>query len=216
MSDTTPAAMPPRVKNLVGLTLGRLTVTRFSHRNERSDQFWMCHCSCGKDKAINGSSLTSNRVLSCGCLRSENMVKRNVPTHGMSHSREYKSWRAIMDRCLNPNDKSWKDYGGRGIIVCQRWQESFENFYADMGNKPTPKHSIERKNNDLGYDPSNCRWATVKEQNRNRRSNTRITHNGITLTLVEWEEKLGLNYNVLCQRLSAGWSVDRALKSPGA
>ena len=215
MSGNTSPSLPPRVKNLVGQTFGRLKVTDFSHRNERSDQFWLCHCSCGKDKAINGSSLTSNRVLSCGCLRSENMVNRNVPTHGMSHSMEYKSWRSMLDRCLNPNDKSWSDYGGRGITVCDEWKESFESFFADMGLKPGPKHSIERCDNSKGYSKGNCRWATSKEQNRNRRSNTFVEMDGKRLTIVEWCEIYGIHPNTVHSRIGQRrWSVERAIKTP--
>lgn len=121
-------------------------------------------------------------------------------THGMAHTTEYNIWISMRDRCCNCKDEHFPDYGGRGIRVCERWRK-FENFYADMGPRPSTGHSIERKDNDGNYEPSNCVWATKKEQARNKRTTVRITFDGQTRPLAEWAEFLGLNYDLLRQRI---------------
>ena len=135
-------------------------------------------------------------------------------THGMSRTPEYQAWRNMKKRCFNPNTKQYSDWGGRGITVCDRWKNSFENFLADMGLKPTPKHSIDRINNDDDYCLDNCRWATKAEQYNNRRSNRFITIDDDTLTIVQWEKKMGYKENVIWQRLKMGWSEYRAVMTP--
>jgi AraC-like DNA-binding protein len=115
-------------------------------------------------------------------------------------------------RCLDPKVPGFKDYGGRGIVVCDRWLESFENFHADMGQRPSPQHQLNRIDNDGPYTPENCCWSTVSEQARNRRSNHLITHNGVTLTLAAWAEQAGISLKCLSYRLKAGWSMEQALQ----
>ena len=134
-------------------------------------------------------------------------------THGMYRTPEYKAWQGMKDRCFNPNHKRYSDWGGRGITVCDRWL-NFKNFLADMGVKPTPKHSIDRIDNDGDYCPDNCRWATKAEQGNNRRSNRFITINDVTLTIVQWEKKMGFNKNIIWQRLEDGWSEYDAVMTP--
>lgn len=126
----------------------------------------------------------------------------------------YGRWLKMRRRCLYPLDPRYKDYGGRGIFVCERWLKSFENFYLDMGPPPTRKHQIDRINNDGPYSPENCRWATTLEQARNRRQNIRVTHNGLTLCLMDWQHKTGIRWNTIRERLSRGWDADRALTTP--
>ena len=135
-------------------------------------------------------------------------------THGMSRTPEYKAWDGMKQRCFNPNHKSYSDYGGRGITVCDRWQNSFETFLADMGVKPTSKHSLDRINNDGDYSPDNCRWATKAEQQNNRTNNHLITINNETWTMAQWEKKMGYEENVIRQRLKYGWSEYRAVMTP--
>jgi len=117
-------------------------------------------------------------------------------------------------RCYNENDKGYKNYGARGIKVCARWLESFENFIADMGHKPTPKHSIERMNNNGDYCPENCKWGTRKEQNSNRRNTRRLEYNGENLTVAEWSEKTGMQYETILSRVKKGWSPSDIIGKP--
>jgi hypothetical protein len=120
----------------------------------------------------------------------------------------------MIRRCTNPDSTGYARYGGRGITVCDRWRESFANFLADMGPKPTPRHTIDRINNDGNYEPGNCRWATGKEQCRNTRRNRYIEHDGRRMTQVEWCEETGMIKATLCCRLKSGWSVAAALTTP--
>ncbi len=122
----------------------------------------------------------------------------------------------MKNRCLNPNDRRWAAYGGRGIKVCARWLEAYENFLADMGRRPSSKHSLDRyPNNDGNYEPTNCRWATPSQQARNTRDNHRLTHNGETLALVEWQERTGIHWATIKERVcKLGWTVERALTQP--
>lgn len=121
----------------------------------------------------------------------------------MSHSRAYTSWRGMIDRCTNPNMASWKDYGGRGITVCERWR-TFEHFYADMGDPPGGM-TLDRIDVDGNYEPSNCRWATTAVQSRNRRNNVFITDDGVTQTLHDWAREKGISAGTLSYRFHQGW-----------
>ena len=133
--------------------------------------------------------------------------------HGMSYSSEYKSWQGSKNRCLNINHRQYPDYGARGITVCDRWL-NFKNFLADMGLKPSPKHSLDRIDNDGDYCPENCRWATPKEQANNKRNNQIIKIEGKTLNIIQWEEKQGFNSGIIYSRLIDGWSEFDAVMTP--
>jgi hypothetical protein len=134
--------------------------------------------------------------------------------HGMHDSPEHKAWRSMKHRCANPRSGRYDRYGARGITVCQRWRESFESFYADMGSRPSPDHSIDRINNDGNYEPGNCRWATTAEQNRNRSDNVRLSFDGREMTASEWARELCINRRTLYLRLSTGWTIENALTRP--
>jgi hypothetical protein len=153
-------------------------------------------CSCGSPpKRYWVRALRSGNTQSCGCLARERQSAVGVAsaTHGMTKSSEYKTWAQMRKRCADPSDKSFANYGGRGIKVCERWA-AFENFYADMGPRPSPKHTLDRRDNDGDYSPDNCRWATKTEQTRNRRNAITVTLRGQTKPLMVWCEELGFNY----------------------
>jgi hypothetical protein len=164
-------------RDVTGQRFGRLVVLFFHSQEAGKHSKWFCRCDCGKEKVILLDSLRSGRTQSCGCLQrekvsqwcSENAPGRNHKgTHGLCYEPEYRVWNAMIQRCENPNDKRFSDWGGRGISVCERWH-NFANFYADMGARPSPKLSIDRIDNDRGYEPGNCRWATAHQQVHNRR-----------------------------------------------
>ncbi len=136
------------------------------------------------------------------------------PTHGLSYTPEYRAWQQMRLRCTDPKHRAYANYGGRGITVCARWLDSVANFIADMGPKPSPRHELDRRDNDAGYSPDNCRWVTRATNDRNRRSNRLVTHNGETLALAEWCERFGKPRDTVKKRLDAGWPVARALTTP--
>lgn len=161
--------MPPRV-DIVGHRFGRLRVISFAAIHGCST--WNCRCDCGNTTTVRLSGLQSGQTKSCGCLHREQVetMGRANRTHGdaIANTPEYRAWVGMKQRCHNPNDKSFADYGGRGIFVCLEWRESFEHFLADMGRKPSSEHSIDRVDNDGPYSAANCQWAISPEQNRNR------------------------------------------------
>ena len=135
-------------------------------------------------------------------------------THGMSKTPEYQAWHNMKRRCFNPNHKQYSDYGGRGIKICDRWRNSFENFLADMKLKPTPKHSIDRIDNDGDYCLENCRWSTKADQENNKSTNRLITIACVTLTIAQWTKEMGFGKTVIWDRLNSGWSEFAAVMTP--
>lgn len=141
-------------------------------------------------------------------------TKISFEMHGMSTTSEHCIWRSMKNRCHSPGDKGYRLYGGRGIQVCERWRNSFSAFYADMGPRPTAKHSIDRINNERNYEPGNCRWATREEQGNNTRVNVRLLFQGESLTVPQWARRLGINEDTITWRLRRGWTVEKALTTP--
>lgn len=195
--------------DLLGQRFGRLIVIAYILGK------WLCQCDCGNQKTLPGRRLVAGITRSCGCLHKELLGARQR-THGASDSLTWKRWRSMLSRCTMPNTKSFPRYGGRGIVVCERWLSNFENFLADMGECPGPDWTVERAETDGHYTPENCRWATRKEQNRNTSRNHLLEYQGETRCASEWAELLGLKLQTVLARLQRGWSTERALSTPAA
>ncbi len=204
------------MNDLIGQKFGRLIVIKKAGSSRDKHILWLCRCDCGKDKIIQGNHLKSGATKSCGCLNREKTSIANTKhghTKNGKQSKTHIVWQHIIQRCTNPRDKGYSNYGGRGITVCKRWRK-FENFLEDMGEVPEG-YQIDRINNDGNYCKSNCRWATRKEQNRNTRRNHYITHDGKTQCLSAWAEEFNINYNTLYSRIfRSGWSIEKALTTP--
>lgn len=192
---------------------GRLRVVSLGPSTKHGKRRWNCVCECGNATLVLGVQLCSGRTASCGCLHRDRMREINT-THGMAGTPEYQAWWNMLARCTNPEHDWYSDYGGRGIQVCERWRDSFENFYADMGPRPSPDHSLDRENNDGNYEPGNVRWATKPQQNRNLRVNALMTLNGKSATAAEWAEITGISAITIATRRKRGWSDERALTTP--
>jgi len=167
---------------------------------------WLWRCDCGNSKDIITGKVTSGQTKSCGCLAKVNAVK-----HGLIDTKEYIVWSNMKARCLNPKSSVYKNYGGRGITICNEWVNSFVTFFNDMGQCPVGM-SLDRLDNDKGYSKENCKWRTVTEQNRNRRSNVLVTYNNIEKPLTQWCDELNLNYKQVFARIhQLHWSIEKAL-----
>lgn len=183
--------------DLTGSRFGLLTVIREANDNS-SRKAWQCMCDCGKTLVVSGGNI--RRQQSCGCDRGR---------HRLHGTRTYTIWAGIVQRCCNPNYHSFDRYGGRGITLSDEWKD-FATFVRDMGECPSTDMSIDRIDNDRGYERGNCRWATRSQQQRNRRTNRVIAHAGHSKTLAEWSESLGIKYSTLCARIRRGWNTERA------
>lgn len=199
--------------DLTGRLFDRLTVLSREPNDRFGKTRWRCRCVCGGETITRANTLLKGEARSCGCLHAES-VKVNKRTHGYARSPIYRVWCSMKGRCLNTADHNYPNYGGRGITVCARWQESFAAFLSDMGPRP-PKMTLERKDNNGPYSPENCIWATHRTQMRNTRRSFHITYQGVTRTLQEWAEHIGIDVSALHHRLrEAGWSITRALTTP--
>ena len=192
---------PKPKKNLLGQRFGRWLVIAEAPSVSRTQ--WLCRCDCGVEKNVLTIHLTRGKSVSCGCYKDEKTAAR-LKTHRMTESDEYRIWSLMKGRCCNPNIPHYDIYGGRGIRVCDRWLESFEAFYSDMGPRPSKEYSIDRINNNGNYEPGNVRWATDVEQARNTRRNVYVIYEGERIALSEAAERSGINYGTLKWRLGAG------------
>lgn len=194
-------------KNFTGMRFGKITVLGFwgVHKEWRRS-LWTCYCDCGRIFVM----MHPPNQTSCGCLRRANRIAA-ITTHGQTKTPLYRIWIAMRARCENPKCGNYPNYGARGIRFCERWR-SFENFAADMGPRPTnARYTLERINNNGNYEPTNCRWATYKEQLRNRRNNRLMTFRGETHCVTEWAEILGISVGLIRSRLKYKWTDERAL-----
>jgi hypothetical protein len=196
----------------VGTVFGSLTVIeRVTLPSGQS--VWKCQCECGGTANVHGSRLRSGQHTHCkACCRD----RKHGESEGLNRraTTEYAAWSSMIQRCCNPDCHAYSRYGGRGIGVCGRWRNSYVDFLSDMGRKPSRLHSLDRINNDIGYSPSNCRWATKKEQSNNRQDNRFITHDGKTMTISQWSEFIGIRRHVLDHRIKRGWTFERSISSP--
>lgn len=206
----------PKIKDIVGERFDRWLVLSLSRSND-GRVYWNCKCDCGNAREVRSDRLIGGMSKSCGCYHKEIVARSSSEhngTHRMSHTKIHRVWRLMKSRCGNPNDKSWPNYGGRGIKVCERWLHSFEKFYADMGDIPFDGAQIDRVDNDGHYEPGNCRWSTAKENSNNRRSTKKIVFRGETHSVLEWSHIIGIHASLLYGRLSRGWSVEDAFGKP--
>jgi hypothetical protein len=212
----------PKFKDLTGMKFGRWTVESFGGKKGHNN--WNCRCDCGNEKVVCATTLLANTSKSCGCLRSDfAKSKAFVPKIDGKRTAEHNIYHLIRFRCFNNACRCYHRYGGRGITVCKRWRESFLNFLADMGRRPSKKHSIDRIDNNGSYTcgkcdecvenewTANCRWATPSQQIRNQERNHRITFCGETLCVTDWANRLGLKVHTIIVRLIRGWTAEEAL-----
>jgi len=195
-----------------GDKFNRLTAVKFDHRDKWRGQYWLFRCNCENEKVISSSRVITGRTKSCGCLQRETArdLGNKNKTHKSTGTKIYGIWQAMKARCNNQHTLAYKNYGGRGIKVCKRW-EKFENFYKDMGEAPKGM-SIDRIDNNGNYEPKNCRWATRVEQANNTRSNHLLTYKGKTQNIAQWAKEIGISYFTLKSRIILyKWSVEKAL-----
>lgn len=197
--------------DLTGEVFGKWTVLYRTKNRKGGQTMWFCKCQCGEQKNVISQSLREGKSMSCGCTRPE-QTRKQFRRHGQHGTRSYVAWQGMLRRCYETQNKSYLNYGGRGITVCARWFK-FENFFADMG-QPIAGMSLERVKNKLGYSKSNCKWATTTEQNNNRRYCVVIRHRGLSLNVTQWAHRLNQRPGKIFLRLRRGWSHRRALDTP--
>lgn len=193
--------------SLAGQRFGRWTVVSKSHKGAGGVIFWLCRCDCGSEAPVRAARLRDGTSTSCGCYHRE-----VVSTHGMTKTRSWKSWDSMLQRCENPKAPDYPRYGGRGIKVAPEWHD-FERFLADVGERPEGT-TLERLDVDGDYRTGNCRWATASEQQRNKTNSIRATFNGLTKSVQDWADELGVPAAVIKWRLAKGWSDALALTTP--
>lgn len=204
VTNSKPLELMPSIIDRTGMRYGRLTVVKrapdYISPAGKPSVRWECICDCGKTTVVLASALIAQNTRSCGCLHVESR-SRKKENNGVSHTPEYRSWWAMVNRCTNPRSHNWSSYGGRGISVDQNWIDNPAQFVADMGPRPSPRHTLDRIDVDGDYTLSNCRWATPKEQGRNRRNNKIVVYRGAEYVLSALAEKLNIPTAVLAHRI---------------
>ena len=218
-------ATKSRATPLDGLKFGQLSVLgRAPSPGFVTDRgaYWLCRCTCGNEKVVSANNLASGHTVSCGChqkRRAGDSARSRFTTHGQSRpgnvASEYRIWTGIIARCENPASRAFPRYGGRGIGICDEWRNSFPTFLAAVGPRPSNSHTLDRIDNDRGYEPGNVRWATAAQQSRNRRDRRPITFGGRTMLPTDWCNLTGLRLKTLLDRIyKRGWSIESALTTP--
>lgn len=208
MAVAHPIPTDPRFKDRTGDAYGDWTVLSYAGMRSKNP-YWNCRCACGVERTISGCHLPKSG--GCGCAAGRS---KHGHTSG-GRTAEYTAWRGMIARCYSKDATDFAVYGGRGIRVCDEWRHSFERFLRDLGSRPSPEHSVDRYPDTSGnYEPTNCRWATMAEQCRNKRNNRLLTWNGKTQCVVEWSAELGIHFGTIYSRLRNGWSVEKALTTP--
>lgn len=208
-------------KDLSGLRFGRLVAIERSGVNRHHQSMWKCKCDCGKYTVVmianlqgsNPSQTKKRTTKSCGCLKREATVNA-LFRHGGTHTSEYRTYKAIGQRCYNPNNPSYDNYGGRGIRMCNKWRKSFLSFVKDMGPKPSPFHTVDRINPNGNYAPSNCRWATRLEQANNKRCTRKFHVSGEVMSMKETADHFNISYDLLKRRIKSGMTLKQAIETP--
>ena len=201
-----------KFQDLTGMTFGRLTVIERAP-NIGNLTAWLCRCECGKEIIVTAGDLKRKHTTSCGCGSVEKLIERST-THGMTHTKIYRKWGNMIDRCENPNCKMYPYYGGRGIKVCERWHK-FENFYEDVSKLEhfgEKGYSLDRIRVNEDYKPGNVRWADRNTQARNKRNNVIVEYQGVQMCLAEAAEKSGISYSTLCNRYQHGDRGERLFR----
>lgn len=198
--------------SLEGKVFGLLTVVR-REGTYRKYAAWLCRCTCGLEVVVCGDHLRQGRRKACARNGHTWAGAKYPPNFIKEYRSEHRSWEHMFERCRRRGNKNWKNYGGRGITVCARWKD-FNLFVADMGRKPTPRHTIERKDVNGNYEPINCKWATQAEQMRNLRRSVYVEVQGVKVLLMDVADKLGLDRQIVYGRLKNGWSLEAALSIP--
>lgn len=208
-----------KFEDLTGQKFGKLTVIKRveNHVQPSGKQYvqWLCKCDCGNETVVRGANLKRGYTQSCGCL-----IKETNSTHGLKKTRLYVVWRDIKLRCFNPNANNFKDYGAKGVFMCDEWRNDFKVFYdwaMENGYNPNAKRgecTIDRIDNNKGYFPENCRWVDNLSQQNNRTNNRFLTYNSETYTVAEWSRKINVPPHTLYARLYKGWPVERVLTTP--
>ncbi len=199
--------MKQPITEMIGCRFGRLVVLSVSSGGSVE-----CQCDCGVTHTAKSWHIRGGKTTSCGCYRREaTAIHRKF--HGEARiTTEYATWSHLKGRCLNPKNSHFHRYGGRGITVCDRWLESYSNFLEDMGRRPSPGHSLDRENNDLGYCKENCRWADIDTQSNNKA--TAVEFNGKRQSLEKWGREIGISGSTLIRRIKRGWSIEKTLSTP--
>ena len=202
-----------RVKDITGQRFGRLQVVKIVGKDKRHNLLYECICDCGNTTVTNGTLLRAGKTRSCGCLAKNNFDRT---THGLSHTPLYGVWRTMKTRCYDRNSNHYKNYGARGIVICDEWKNNFKAFYDwSMANGYAKGLTIDRMNVDGNYEPENCRWVTQREQCNNKTTNRYITYKGQTKTIHEFADEYGIKYTTLWARINTyHWDVEKAIKTP--
>ena len=200
---------------MIGQRFGRLSVQAKAHRAtwKTCNSEWHCLCDCGSRCQVQHSNLLYGHTKSCGCLAKE-LYGCNNRKHGMHTSPEYAAWENMKQRCTNPCNSQFQNYGARGIAVCSEWTNSFEAFYDRLGPRPSSMHSLDRIDVNGHYEPGNVRWATPVQQSRNKRNNTLVWYEDAMLPIAEAAERAGISAKTISARLRRGWNGSRLFDRP--